>query len=100
MTTKEFLQIAPKITKAGIFSNAKKGEHVGFLLGLKVFGSTETHYKKIWREYGTLENLIAFDSADNVNAKLKDFGVTEFIARNTKSGTMSRLYEVEKDDNK
>ena len=94
MTTREFLQIAPKITKAGIFSNAKKGEHVGFLLGFKVFGSTERHYKKIWREYGTLENLIAFDNEEVVNAKLREAGVTEFVARNTKSGTMSRLYEV------
>ena len=92
MTTKQFLTIAPKITKLGIYTNLKKGEHGQFLLGANMFGTTENHYKIIWRTYGTLSNMIIFDTAERVNEKLQNDGITEFIAKPTKSGTMCRLH--------
>lgn len=93
MTTKKFLTIAPKLEQLGIYTtNLKKGQHGKFLLGMKIFGSTEAHYKIIWRKYGTLENLTIFDTAERVNEKLKTAGITEFIAKQTKGGHMCRLY--------
>ena len=94
MTTKQFLQVAPKLTQLGIYTNLKKGEHGNFLLGTGLFGTTENHYKIIWRKYGTLSNMVVFDTAEKVNEKLLNAGITEFIAKPTKSGTMCRLHTL------
>ena len=92
MTTTQFLQIAPKLTELGIYTNLKKGQHGRFLLGMRTFGSTTDHYKIIWRKYGTLSNLVIFDTAESINEKLQNAGITEFTAKPTKSGTMCRLH--------
>ena len=92
MTTKQFLQIAPKITELGIYTNLGKGQYGTYLLGIMLFGTTENHYKIIWRKYGTLSNLIILDTAERVNEKLLNAGITEFIAKRTKSGYMCRLH--------
>ena len=92
MTTTQFLTVAPKITELGIYTNLEKGKHGRFLLGMKIFGTTENHYKTIWRKYGTLSNLVIFDTAERVNEKLLNAGITEFTAKPTKSGTMCRLH--------
>ncbi len=94
MTTTQFLAIAPKITELGIFTNLKKGQHGQFLLGANMFGTTENHYKIIWRKYGTLSNMVVFDTAESVNEKLQNAGIKEFIAKPTKSGTMCRLHTL------
>ena len=94
MTTKQFLEVAPKLTQLGIYTNLKKGEHGNFLLGTGLFGTTENHYKIIWRTYGTLSNMVVFDTAERVNEKLQNAGIKEFIAKPTKSGTMCRLHTL------
>ncbi|MDV4026237.1 hypothetical protein CMT52_18045 [Elizabethkingia anophelis] len=94
MTTKEFLQVAPKITKTGLFYNLKKGEQGQWRLGFNIFGSTDSHYQIIWRKYGTLENMVITEPAEDVNVILKKEGITEFIAKPTKSGRFCRLVEV------
>lgn len=94
MTTKEFLQVAPKITKTGLFYNLKKGEQGQWRLGFNIFGSTDSHYQIIWRKYGTLENMVITEPAEDVNVILKKEGIAEFIAKPTKSGRFCRLVEV------
>lgn len=94
MTTTQFLAVAPKITELGIYTNLKKGQHGRFLLGMKMFGTTENHYKIIWRKYGTLANMVIFDTAERVNEKLQNAGIKEFIAKPTKSGHLCRLYTL------
>ena len=92
MTTAQFLEVAPKITELGIYTNLGKGQHGISFLGTMLFGTTENHYKIIWRKYGTLSNLIIFDTAERVNEKLLNTGITEFTAKPTKSGNMCRLH--------
>lgn len=92
MTTTQFLTIAPKLTELGIYTNLKKGQHGTHFLGTRFFGTTENHYKIIWRKYGTLSNMAIFDTAERVNEKLQNAGITEFIAKQTKSGHMCRLF--------
>lgn len=92
MTTKQFLQVAPKITELGIYTNLEKGKHGIYFLGTSLFGTTENHYKIIWRRYGTLSNMVICDTAEKINEKLQNAGITEFVAKPTKSGTMCRLH--------
>ncbi len=94
MKTSEFLQVAPKLTALNLFTNLKKGEHGRGLLGYSYFGTTKRHYELIWRTYGTLENLIIYKPASEVNKMLANAGITEFKARRTKSGELCRLVEV------
>lgn len=94
MTTKEFLKVAPKITKTGLFYNLKKGEKGQWRLGFTIFGSTDSHYQTIWRKYGTLENMVILETAEYANEILKRECISEFIAKPTKSGRMCRLVEV------
>lgn len=93
MTTTQFLQIAPKITATNLFSNLAKGQHGKYLLGWRMFGTTESHYKHIWRAYGTIRNLITDVSAEEANEILAKHGITEFKAVQTKSGRFARLIE-------
>jgi len=94
MTTKEFLQVAPKITKTGLFYNLKKGQRGQWRLGFNSFGSTDRHYQTIWRKYGTLENMVIKEPAEKVNKILKKEGISEFIAKPTRKGRFSTLVEV------
>ncbi len=94
MKTTQFLAVAPKITELGIYTNLGKGQHGISFLGIMLFGTTENHYKIIWRKYGTLSNLIIFDTAERVNEKLLNTGITEFTAKPTKSGNMCRLHTL------
>ncbi len=92
MTTTQFLAIAPKITELGIYTNIEEGQHGIYFLGTRLFGTTENHYKIIWRKYGTLSNMVIIDTAKRVNEKLLNASITEFTAKPTKSGRMCRLH--------
>ncbi len=92
MTTTQFLEIAPKITELDIYTNLGKGQHGIYFLGTRPFGTTENHYKIIWRKYGTLSNMIILDTAERVNEKLLNAGIKEFTAKRTKGGNMCRLH--------
>ncbi len=94
MTTTQFLTIAPKITELGIYFNLEKGQHGTYLLGTRLFGTTENHYKILWRKYGTLSNMVIYDTAERVNEKLQNAGITEFTAKSTKGGNMCRLHTL------
>ncbi len=94
MKPNEFIPIAKKLTESNIYYNLKKGEHGKFMLGWQIFGSTETHYKIIWRKYGTLYNLVILKTAEETNEILKQFNITEFEARPTKSKRFCRLHSV------
>ena len=92
MKTKEFIKIAKKITESNIYYNLKKGEHGKGFLGFTIFGSTESHYKLIWLNYGTLYNIVITEPAEEINKKLAGFGITQFIAKPTKSKRFCRLH--------
>lgn len=92
MKTKQFLEVAPKITELGIYTNLEKGKHGTYSLGMRLFGTTENHYKIIWRKYRTLANMVIFNTAERVNEKLLNAGITAFTAKSTKSGYMCRLH--------
>ena len=96
MTTKQFANMAHKITATNLFTNLKKGEHGTKELGRLYFGTTTLHYATIWRKYGTLENLIVMKTAKETNAILKEYGITEFIAKPTKNKLSCRLHEIKK----
>jgi len=91
MTTKQFLQVAPKLGTTGLIRVAKPGEkNPG--LGYASIGSTDSQNTKLWRTYRNLESILIFKNADEVNAILKSNGITEFVAKITKSGSSSRLF--------
>ena len=92
MKTKEFMQVAKKITESNIFYNLKKGEHGKGFLGFTVFGSTDNHYRIIWQNYGTLYNIVITETAEQINKKLTDYGITQFVAKPTKSKRFCRLH--------
>lgn len=92
MTTKQFLPVAQKLISTGLISVLEKGQH-GFL-GRTCIGRTDNQNTKLWRKYATLENIVICKKADEVNKILMDNGITEFVAKKTKSGSMSRLVEV------
>lgn len=91
MTTLEFLPVAKKLIETGLFSIQEKGQRDQYLLGASRIGRTDSLNTKLWRKYGTLENIIIFKNADETSQILKEFGITEFEAKPTKSGTMCRL---------
>lgn len=91
MKTSEFLPVAQKLIKTGLFSIVEKGERKQYRLGGISLGRTDDQNTKLWRKWGTLENIVIFKTANEVNTILKEFSITEFIAKPTKSGTMSRL---------
>ena len=92
MTTKEFLQVAPKLININKLPVAKKGSH-NPMLGFATIGSTNRQNTILWRKYGTLVNIVILYTADEINALLKDHGITEFVAIETKSGQFCRLTE-------
>lgn len=95
MKTKEFLPIAQKLAQTGLFYTLKKGEHeFGQGLGVSCIGSTDRQNAKLWRRHRTLKNIVIHKGAVETNRILFKFGITKFIAKPTKSGTMSRLVEV------
>lgn len=89
MTTVEFLPIAQKLMNTGLFSILDKGKHGN--LGGVYLGRTDSQNTKLWRNYGTLENIVIFEKAEKANEILADHGITEFKAKPTKSGAMCRL---------
>jgi len=90
MKTVEFLQVAPKLATTGLIRVAKSGEkNPG--LGYAAIGSTDRQNTKLWRLYGTLENILIFRKAEEVNETLKANGINEFVAKKTKSGNSCRL---------
>lgn len=89
MTTKNFLPVAQKLINTGLISVLEKGEH-GNLGGVSI-GRTDHQNTKLWRMWGTLENIVIFKDSELVNQILLENGITEFVAKPTKSGTMSRL---------
>lgn len=95
MTTKEFCAIAPRLAKTGLIRAAKKGEHHP-ALGRDTIGSTDYQNQKLWKEYGTLENIIVSGTYEAANDTLELYGITEFVAKPTKSGTMCRLHLTNK----
>lgn len=94
MNKQEFLAAVEKIAKTEIVRVSKKGEHDALTLGTTCIGATERKNEKIWRKYGTLNNIVIFKTADEVNAILESIGVTCFKAYPTKSKTMCRLRNV------
>jgi len=92
MKTNEFIPIAKKLTESNIYYNLKPGEHGKYFLGNTFFGSTENHYKIIWRKYGTLYNIVVFKTAEETTEILRRFNITEFIAKPTKSKRFCRLW--------
>ena len=92
MKMKDFIKVAEKITQSNIYCNLKKGEHGKGFLGFTIFGSTERHYRLIWRNYGTLYNILITEPAEQINKKLSDYGITQFIAKPTKSKRFCRLH--------
>ena len=96
MKTSEFILVAEKLAKTGLIRVSKKGEHDNFVLGRTCIGGTDLKNSKLWRKCGTLENIIVFKTASEANSILKQFGITEFTAKPTKSRTMCRLIEVKK----
>ena len=89
MKKQEFLTAVEKIAKTDLISVAKKGSHA--FIGFNCIGETTRQNEKIWRKYGTLNNIVIFKTADEVNEVLASIGVTEFKAFPTKSKTMCRL---------
>ena len=96
MTTKEFLQVAPKLANIKGISVAKKGEH-NPMLGTAKIGSTNRQNEILWRKYGTLVNIIINATAKEINKELKENGITKFVAIETKSGYYCRLKTVKID---
>ena len=96
MKTSEFILVAEKLAKTDLIRGSKKGEHDKEALGRTCIGGTESKNSKLWRKCGTLENIIVFETAIEANRILKEFGITEFTAKPTKSRTMCRLIEVKK----
>ena len=94
MKTSVFLPIAQKIIETGLFSIQEKGQHDQYLLGGVRIGRTDELNTKLWRKYGTLSNIIINKTEEETNKILKEFGITEFAAKTTKSGSMCRLNEV------
>lgn len=94
MKTSEFLKVAEKLAETGLIRVSQKGEHDTHQLGSSCIGGTDRKNISLWRKYGTLENIIIFKTADVVNPILIENGITEFVAKNTKSKTMCRLIEV------
>ena len=92
MKTLEFLTVASKLANTGLIRVAKKGEQCSSTLGNGCIGSTEAQNTKLWRKYRTLQNIVIFKTAEEANNILLANGITEFVAKNTKSKTMCRLY--------
>lgn len=90
MRTKEFLPVAQKLIETGLISVLEKGKHGN--LGCSQIGRTDYQNVKLWRTYGTLSNIVIFETAEKANEILADHGITEFKAKPTKSGTMCRLF--------
>jgi hypothetical protein len=96
MKTSDFLKVAENLAKTGLIRVSKKGEHEPHQLGSSCIGGTDRKNTKLWKNYGTLENIIIFKTAEEANEILKAHGVTEFVAKNTRSKTMCRLFKVKK----
>ena len=91
MNKQEFLNTVEKLATIQLIRVAKKGAHEAQFLGTSCIGSTTRQNEKIWRKFGTLNNIIIFQTADEVNAILEANNITRMKAFNTKSSTMSRL---------
>lgn len=91
MKTAEFILVAQKLIKTDLFSIQEKGERNQYLLGTSRIGRTDELNTKLWRKYGTLSNIVIHKRADEVNEILNKFGISEFYAKSTKSGSMCRL---------
>jgi hypothetical protein len=92
MKKQEFITAIEKLSKTDLIPVAKKGQHAN--LGGCYIGSTLRQNEKIWKTYGTLNNIVIFQTAEEVNAVLEVNNITEFKAFPTKSKTMSRLRNV------
>jgi len=92
MNKKDFISNIEKLATSDLIRVASKGEHVKHSLGINCIGSTYTQNEHIWRKYGTLENIIIFKTSDEANKILKNLGISELIAKPTKSKPMCRLY--------
>lgn len=91
MKTSQFATVASKLINTNLIPVLQPRKHDQYLLGSSYIGATENQNKKLWQKYGTLENIIIFKDAETVNAILEVNCITEFKAKPTKSGTMSRL---------
>lgn len=89
MKTKDFLLVAQKLIETNLFIVLEKGKHGN--LGGSCIGRTDLQNAKLWRSWGTLENIVIFKTAKEVNKILLNHNITEFVAKETKSGKMSRL---------
>jgi hypothetical protein len=94
MKKQEFLSTLDRLATTDLIRVAKKGEHLGFRLGYTCIGSTTRQNEKIWRHYGSLNNIIIYRTANEVNRILDGLGVTSMRAFKTKSGDSSRLRNV------
>jgi len=90
MTTKQFISVAQKLLNIKEIHRAKKGEH-NPMLGTAQIGYNDRQNEILWRKYRTLSNMIIIHPENEINAKLKENGITEFIAVKTKSGRFCRL---------
>ena len=96
MKKQEFINEVLKIATAlgDYVRPTNKGEHCTAFLGFTCMPGTYRHAEFVWRKYGTLQNLIIFRTADEINSILSDYNITSFKARPTKSGQMCRLVAI------
>jgi hypothetical protein len=95
MKKQEFLKSVEKIAlETKLFSVAEKGQHASAYLGYSCIGSTYRQNEKIWRKYGTLNNIVIWKKAGEVNSILESIGVRNMKAFTTKSKQACRLRNI------
>lgn len=86
-----FLNNCEKLKGLEIFPFVKGKYAKTFGLGYSHFGSTKRQFERIWRDYGTLENLLIFKTADEVNLILTENDIKGFKAVPTKNKLNCRI---------
>jgi hypothetical protein len=95
MKKKEFLKTVQLLAdQTTLFRVSRKGEHAQAYLGWSTIGSTMVQNEKIWKKYGTLNNMVIWQKADFVNEILKSVGIDNMKAFPTKSKDGCRLRNV------
>lgn len=92
LTPEEFAPIAIKLKNTGLIPVMRPNKRGQDQVGLVYIGATNDQNIKLWKTYQTLFNIPIFKKSDKANEILRKYGITQFIAKPTKTKTVCRLH--------
>lgn len=96
MKAQTFLDAVKLLATTNLIRVQQPRQHGQDTIGETSIGATDRQNKRILKDWGGLQNILIFEHPDHVNAVLVELGLDSlFFVKPTKSGTSSRIHNVE-----